>query len=294
MCARARRRAPTGATGCQRRRQDRHRLHRPARRRLREAPTARGATTPASSGSSRPRIRRSRCSCRSTSRRPAASDRFGGTAAAPVFAELVPTMIHELDIQPAARLDAVSGVIGAWHDAIDAIAAPPTPRRPAGACRPARRRRVVGDPGDLVRPDARLPPGPPGQRVRLRASATHHDGHQLRRRRGRRRGDRRCSSTTLVDVRRRPARRRRHAPGDGPGRRGRPPATRAGALPVVGITGTNGKTTTTHLLGADPARRRADATTRDRHAVGHEHDARGDRSAAPARRATSTTASTPS
>jgi cell division protein FtsI (penicillin-binding protein 3) len=29
-------------------------------------------------------------------------DRFGGTAAAPVFAELAPTMIHELGIRPPA------------------------------------------------------------------------------------------------------------------------------------------------------------------------------------------------
>ena len=28
-------------------------------------------------------------------------DRFGGTAAAPVFADLTPTIIHELGIQPA-------------------------------------------------------------------------------------------------------------------------------------------------------------------------------------------------
>ena len=28
-------------------------------------------------------------------------DRFGGTAAAPVFAELTPSLIHELEIQPA-------------------------------------------------------------------------------------------------------------------------------------------------------------------------------------------------
>ena len=35
-------------------------------------------------------------------------DRFGGTAAAPVFRELAPTMIHELGIEPAARLDGLS------------------------------------------------------------------------------------------------------------------------------------------------------------------------------------------
>ena len=71
----------------------------------------------------------------------------------------------------------------------------------------------------------------------------------------------------LADVGRRPARRRRHAPGDGPGRRAPCTATRAATLTVVGITGTNGKTTTTHLL-ASILRAAGRPTDRDRHAVG--------------------------
>ena len=40
------------------------------------------------------------CWSRSTSRPAGTNDRFGGTAAAPVFAELAPTLIHELGIVP--------------------------------------------------------------------------------------------------------------------------------------------------------------------------------------------------
>ncbi len=50
------------------------------------------------------------------------------------------------------------------------------------------------------------------------------------------------------------------APGDGTGRLGRARRARAGPSPVVGVTGTNGKTTTTHLLAAI-TRAAGDATT---------------------------------
>ena len=88
--------------GLRRRRQDRHRRTRPSPTARTSTPPASASTTRASSASSRPRIRRSPCWSRSTSRRPATIDRFGGTAAAPVFAELAPTIVHELGIVPAA------------------------------------------------------------------------------------------------------------------------------------------------------------------------------------------------
>jgi UDP-N-acetylmuramoyl-L-alanyl-D-glutamate--2,6-diaminopimelate ligase len=65
------------------------------------------------------------------------------------------------------------------------------------------------------------------------------------------------------------------------------------ALTIVGITGTNGKTTTTHLV-RDDARGRRDAVRRDRHAGRRrsattpgpldQHDAAGARTARAARR----------
>ena len=56
------------------------------------------------------------------------------------------------------------------------------------------------------------------------------------------------------------------------------------ALRVVGITGTNGKTTTSMLVAVDPARRRR-PDQRHRHAVGRLHHPGGAGAAGPPRRA---------
>ena len=118
---------------------------------------------------------------------------------------------------------------------------------------------------------------------RLRATSSSaspgfvHDGHSLRgRRRAPRRGRARGQARASPSVGR-PAGRRRRPPARARRRpRPAPRATRAPALQVVGITGTNGKTTTAYLL--DSILRAAGRTTGlDR----HRRDA--DRRGAPAR-----------
>ena len=59
---------------------------------------------------------------------------------------------------------------------------------------------------------------------------------------------------------------------------------------MAGVTGTNGKTTVTHLLGADPRPRRASPTNVVGHADRGPNHARGDRAAAAAGRACATAA----
>ena len=176
---------------------------------------------------------------------PPAADinRFGGTAAAPVFAGLVPVIAHEVGILPPADSDPCAGVTMG------------VVRRCAGRCgavrisssrrsgSTARRMRAVTD----VTHDSRR--RPPGLGLPVRASA------------------RTTTGTTSLPVPsptgrsrwlvRAPARRRR-APGGGARRRARSWATSrrrvhghpASRLRTIGVTGTNGKTTTAHLLAA--------------------------------------------
>ena len=65
------------------------------------------------------------------------------------------------------------------------------------------------------------------------------------------------------------------------------------ALSVVGITGTNGKTTTAHLLGVDPSRG-GPPDRHDRHPFRDPHHAGGPRAAGSAWPRTATTATRPS
>ena len=65
------------------------------------------------------------------------------------------------------------------------------------------------------------------------------------------------------------------------------------ALTMVGITGTNGKTTTTHLLAAI-LRAAGRADRGDRHPLGRPHDARGSGAAGPPGARSGTTATRPS
>ena len=82
------------------RRQDRHRLHRPGERRLRATTDGTKAYYASFVGflpAEDPQV----TILVSIDQPPADSgDRFGGTAAAPVFQQLAPTMVHELDIEP--------------------------------------------------------------------------------------------------------------------------------------------------------------------------------------------------
>ena len=89
VVCRGHRRPGPGRRAC-RRRQDRHGLQGRRQRHVLRRRTASASTTPASSASSRPRTRRSTVLV-SVDEPPAGTDdRFGGTAAAPVFAELAP------------------------------------------------------------------------------------------------------------------------------------------------------------------------------------------------------------
>ena len=122
------------------------------------------------------------------------SDRFGGTAAAPVFAELAPTIDPRAGHPAAARLDRLRGVtvtvprdraaattLGALRSpcrrAVDAAASSATP--------------TVAVDGD----HPRLPPVPPGALFAC-LRGEHHDGHEFAAGGGRRRAPPRCSSTT--------------------------------------------------------------------------------------------------
>ena len=127
-----------------------HRLHRPAERRLRQRRTARKAYYASFVGflpAEDPQV----TILVSIDQPPADSgDRFGGTAAAPVFQQLAPTMIHELDIEPAARLDGLSR-----SERRTSRRGRPTRRPPHDARRPPARGagrlargRIAGDAGD--------------------------------------------------------------------------------------------------------------------------------------------------
>ena len=108
----------------------------------------------------------------------------------------------------------------------------------------------------------------------------HFDGHDVRRRRGRAPERRRCSSTTTLDGVGGRRRSSSTTPGGGWVRSPpRSPATRAARSTTVGITGTNGKTTTAAPDGRDPRRGRA-AVRRHRHAPRRADHARSARTAA--------------
>ncbi len=152
--------------------------------------------------------------------------------------------------------------------------------------------RIVGDASSGgVRHDARLPPGRAGDAVRLRARRATTTVTRSPRRRSRR-AQPACSSTMSCRSTCRSS--SSTTPG---GRWARSPSAIYGqpseALTMVGITGTNGKTTTAHLLAAILARRRPTDRV-DRHAVGTAHDARGARAAGPAGALPATTATRPS
>ena len=121
----------------------------------------------------------------------------------------------------------------------------------------------------------------------------HVDGHDFAARGGRG-GCRRPARRPRLDLdaRRAPGRRRRTPAGHGPagGRALGPPL--ASAMTVVGVTGTNGKTTTTAPAGRDPRRRRL-VDRGDRHAHRRAHHARGARAAGPPGRACATRAGGP-
>ena len=140
-----------------------------------------------------------------------------------------------------------------------------------------RRRRSVTHRGD----DPRLPPGPTGRPVLLPAGRARRRP-RLRRRGGRRRAPPPCSST-IRSTSTSPRSSCRHPPAMGPlaATLWDHPSQR---MTVVGVTGTNGKTTTTHLAGRRPrARRLADG--RHRHAHRLVHHPRGARAAGPPGRA---------
>ena len=121
----------------------------------------------------------------------------------------------------------------------------------------------------------------------------HLDGHDFARGRRRRRARPRCWSTMSC----RSARRRRWSTADTRAATGWLAAAvhdhPCDSMTMVGVTGTNGKTTTAQLIGDRAARRRP--TRRGaRHAVGRAHHTGGTRSATPARRSGAMRASTPS
>ena len=147
-------------------------------------------------------------------------------------------------------------------------------RTPARAlARPARRSRPGRVPGRSGRRSRRRdrghhprqPPGEPRGVLRVHPRRASTDGHDHARRRGRRAARSRCSSSAPLAARRRPgagAERARRALG--PVAAAPATATRRASMRVLGVTGTNGKTTTTYLLEAI-ARAAGERAGRDRH-----------------------------
>ena len=150
-------------------------------------------------------------------------DRFGGTAAAPVFRELAPTMIHELGHRAAAGLDGLRGVsdgrvnVGGPRRATlaDARAC----RRLRRASSATRRSTVTA----MTHDSRRVAPGTLFACVR----GAHHDGHDFAAA-AVAAGARGAARRPRARRRRRPARRRRRPAGDGSRRRRASTATRAG------------------------------------------------------------------
>ena len=220
---------------------------------------------------------------------PTSNAHFGGTGAAPIFVDIAQAAIHELQITPPA------GDTGCHprpeHDE-DRRARRRGARSPRRRRRPARRRRSHGDGSVRVTVGrARLAPRPrrhavllPPRRARRRA--------RLRPGRRRRRGDRAprrppagpprwppCPRCVVADTR--PAMGQLAAAFHGHPSR---------ALTIVGVTGTNGKTTTTSLLAAILEHAGlADAATIGT-LTGRAHHAGGARAAGAAGRRSSTPA----
>ena len=223
---------------------------------------------------------------------PDSDDRFGGTAAAPVFRELAPTMIHELGIEPPPGSTGCAGVTD--------VRAAPAPRRstPLGALARRRAGRLHAAPSSAMPAtrgdgdDPRLPRSSQAGDLFACVRGEHVDGHDFAGRGRRGRAPRRCSSTTsstsdvaqlVVDDTRRALGPIAAAVHDHPSR----------DLHVVGITGTNGKTTTTHLL-ASILRAAGRPTGVIGTLSGHAHDAGGARAAGPPGRRSAPPATGPS
>ena len=224
--------------------------------------TARRSTSPRSSATSRPTTPRSPSSSPSTARTPANQDHLGGKAAGPLFSTLATHGHARASGQPDAerqRLPEQRGMIRmsrmlrevveqAGLDRIEVLGDDPWRSHPSTSTRGASRRDRCSAACAARTSTATTSPQRPARPAR-----------------------RRCSSTIELDCRLPQVSSPTPAPAMGSlaaAFLGHP----SRALTMVGVTGTNGKTTTTSLIAVDPARG-GTPTRRDRHVVRRAHHA---------------------